>query len=246
MLSNRPFNGMKKHPVIPAPDYTALSHELRTPLAVISGYAQIMRDELGPEVEALTGPVVDQVQRLARIVDSVLETNELAAGRMRPTASSFHVMDLLSAVLDRHMEAARQKGLGMRVHMRLDTDNAWTDTERVAHALDNVLDNAIKFSESGTIDVHLESDDVSCCMTVIDDGPGFPESSDRLGAAFAQGSTGAARTHQGLGTGLFIARASMELIGGSLQFSNHPTGGAEVALEWPVTMPVESHLSLAA
>lgn len=245
MINRHPI-GMPHPNDIPAPDYTALSHELRTPLAVISGYAQILQDELGADYETLTQPVVEQVQRLARVIDAVLETNELAAGRLSPTATSFPVLETLMAVVDRHTADAREKGVGLRVAVRLEADQAWTDAARITHALDAVLDNAIKFTESGIVDVHLESDDLRCVMTIMDDGPGFPQDNERIGSAFAQGSSGTARTHQGLGTGLFIARASMELVGGMLSFGNHPTGGAEVTLEWPLTLPATRRMSRAA
>ncbi len=195
------------------------SHELRTPIATLRANLQLLRDEarLPPEErEALRRDMIEELDELTNLVSDVVE---LARG----TKASDEPGDLrLDEILSAALERARRRGPRLELRADLEPTLIRGEGERVARAINNLLDNAIKWGPPGTaVEVTLRDGVVS----VRDQGPGFHEEDlpfvfDRFHRARE------ARSKPGSGLGLAIVRQTAESHGGFVEAANVPGGGA--------------------
>jgi two-component system sensor histidine kinase MprB len=195
------------------------SHELRTPIATIRANLQLMRDEEGlppGEREALRRDVIEELDELTALVSDVVE---LARGT-RPSATAGDVR--LDEVVAAAVERTRRRAPELTVCAELAPVLVHGEGDRIARAVANLLDNAVKWSPAGgTIDVTLRDG----TLTVRDRGPGFEQADlpfvfDRFHRART------ARAKPGSGLGLAIVRQAAEAHGGSVTAANAPGGGA--------------------
>jgi two-component system sensor histidine kinase MprB len=201
------------------------SHELRTPIATIRANLQLMRDEErlpSEDREALRRDVIDELDELTALVSDVVE---LARGA-KPGGQAGDVR--LDEIVAAAVERARRRAPGLTVSVELEPTVVRGEGDRIARAVANLLDNAVKWSSvGGTIEVGLTAG----TLTVCDDGPGFPEADlpfvfDRFHRAAA------ARSTPGSGLGLAIVRQAAEAHGGSVRAANRPAGGALMTIDF--------------
>jgi signal transduction histidine kinase len=217
------------------------SHELRTPLTVLRGELELIaRDRpAGAELQETVASAVEETERLTRLADDLLlltraDHDERAVQTTRESAA-----ELLESAADR---AVRRRPDS---HTRITVDAnshglVLVDRDRIAQALDNMVDNALRHARSGVV-LRVFDRDAVVELHVIDDGPGFP--SDFLPRAwdrFARADDG--RSEGGTGLGLAIVRAVVDLHGGTAQAANRPGGGADVWISLPVA-PVAATVS---
>jgi two-component system sensor histidine kinase MprB len=195
------------------------SHELRTPIATIRANLQLMRDErlLSPEDrEALRADVIEELDELTALVGDVVE---LARGT-KPSGEpgDVRVDEVVSVALERTRRRAPELTVASTIEPTLVSGEA----DRIARAVANLLDNAVKWSPAaGTIEVTLRD----ATLTIRDHGPGFHE--DDLPFIFDRFHRARdARSKPGSGLGLAIVRQAAEAHGGSVEASNAPGGGA--------------------
>jgi two-component system, OmpR family, sensor histidine kinase MprB len=201
------------------------SHELRTPIATIRANLQLMRDEeqLPPgEREALRRDVIEELDELTALVSDVVE---LARGS-KPRAAPADVR--LDEIVVAALERTRRRAPSLTVTSELEPTLVRGEGDRIARAVANLLDNAMKWSpESGAIEVRLRDG----TLTVRDHGPGFAEEDlpfvfDRFHRARA------ARSMPGSGLGLAIVRQAAEAHGGAAGAANAPGGGALMTIDF--------------
>jgi signal transduction histidine kinase len=222
-----------------------VTHELRTPLAVVRAYTDLLADEPDLEGRKSRDPVrratraawhrgtLEQVERLDRLVDSILESVRVVPDRppdLRTIDLGMMVDELLGdlgPLLARH----RFRIAGSR---RL---HAMADRGRLRQVLEHLLENAVKYAPSDTaieIDWRLEEGIVR--LEVTDEGPGIPEEwRDRIFEPYARHETATAR---GSGIGLYAARRLAESMGGQLWCEPAPSGGARFVLALPAAVAV--------
>jgi signal transduction histidine kinase len=205
--------------------YRNISHELATPMTPIVGYLKLLVDgELGeletPQRKALRA-MDDCVQRLRRLIDSLLDVTALETGKMRFAYRDYDLADLVREAISR--QPAFDDG-----RMRLVADlpkrgtlTASGDVERLGRAFDQLLDNATKFTPAGgTVGVRarrLASGHLEVC--IADTGPGItPEKAKRLFEPFYQVDGSPTRSHGGTGIGLAIVRGVAHGHGGDVRF----------------------------
>ena len=195
------------------------SHELRTPIATIRANLQLMRDEqlLSPEDrEALRADVIEELDELTALVGDVVE---LARGS-KPSGEpgDVRVDEIVAAAVERTRRRAPQLVVASTLEPTLVSGEA----DRIARAVANLLDNAVKWSpQGGAIEIELRDG----TLTVRDHGPGFHEQDlpfvfDRFHRARD------VRSKPGSGLGLAIVRQAAEAQGGSVAAANAPDGGA--------------------
>jgi two-component system sensor histidine kinase MprB len=195
------------------------SHELRTPIATIKANLQLMREErlLSPEDrQALRTDVIDELDELTALVSDVVE---LARG----TKSNGETGDVrLDAIVAQAVDRTRRRAPQLTVISSIEPTLVSGEADRMARAVTNLLDNAVKWSPEGqTIEVALHDG----TLTVRDHGPGFqaqdlPFVFDRFHRAAD------ARSQPGSGLGLAIVRQAAEAHGGFARAGNAPDGGA--------------------
>jgi two-component system sensor histidine kinase MprB len=211
------------------------SHELRTPIASIRANLQLLRDESQLSDEDRASLREDTIEELDELTALVGDVVELARGS-RPSSEPGDVR--LDEIVHSFVERTRRRAPELTVRERLEPTLVRGEPDRIARAVNNVLDNARKWSPpGGEIDVELRDGIVS----VRDHGPGFhdedlPYVFDRFHRAKD------ARSKPGSGLGLAIVRQAAEAHGGFAKAANAPDGGAILRLGFgPATAPEDEH-----
>jgi two-component system, OmpR family, sensor kinase len=217
------------------------SHELRTPFAVLSGELELA-GRPGRSREELTAALRragEEAARLARITEQLLFLARSDEDRIHQQRQQANVSQLLTRSADRVAARARSAGVWCRVDApgRLTAD---LDPDRLGDAIDNLLDNALRFAPAGTpIVLTAKAAGADLAIEVADSGPGFP--AEFLPQAFERFSRPVAvraGDDRGAGLGLAIVNAIAAAHGGRATARNRPDGGAVVTLELPGTVAV--------
>jgi PAS domain S-box-containing protein len=229
-----------------------MSHELRTPLNAIIGYAEILQEE------ARDRGIADFVPDLARIrssgghllslINDVLDLSKVEAGRMELYLEEF---DLRATIVDISSTVAPLIGSnGNTLALQLDEGigTVCADAVKVRQVLLNLLSNASKFTEHGSIEVLAEPvthEGTECVrIRVKDAGIGMtPEQMGRLFEAFAQADASTTRKYGGTGLGLAISRRFCRLMGGDIEVESEPGAGSTFTLRLPVRVDVATALA---
>ncbi|MEE4358059.1 MAG: CHASE2 domain-containing protein [Desulfococcaceae bacterium] len=206
-----------------------MSHELRTPLHAILGFTQLMEKNPNLPSEHLehTAIIISSGEHLLSLINQILDLSKVESGRMILCKTDFDLRELMREVENMLRIKAQQKGL----HLHFETGETLpfqirTDRTRLRQILINLLDNAIKFSEKGSVwvraaaetlpDAAEESPECLIRFEVEDSGPGIaPEEREMLFNAFVQTETGR-KQEEGTGLGLVICRQFVRLMGGEL------------------------------
>lgn len=228
-----------------------VSHEVRTPLTMVIGATEMLLDtEMDPEQVQLTDMVNRSSRRLMRLVDDILDFSRLEAGKVSLLGAPFR----LGEVVDEMLEWARPRAVarGLRLDVTMSSAlpaTAHGDAVRVSQVLANLVDNALKFTSSGGVDVGVglrkpatSADDSAALpwveLRVTDTGVGIGhEHLDTLFDSFTQADPTATRRHEGVGLGLAISRDLVELMGGELGAVSSPGAGSTFTALLPLLEP---------
>jgi len=203
------------------------SHELRTPLSVIRGIGEnaLRETRTTPEYKDAMGSMLEEVDRLTRLVDTLLKLSRGDAGTIRLTHDVLNLGDLTREVVSSLGILAEERQ--QRLHV-VATENVRVSADRLVlrDAITNVVDNAIKYGPSrSTIDVHVDADGDQATLTVKDAGPGIPiEHRERIFDRFYRVDDGRSRDMGGTGLGLAIAKWAVEANGGRIFLEGTATG----------------------
>jgi signal transduction histidine kinase len=211
-----------------------VSHELKSPLTSIQGFAQALLDGTAgdEETRAKAARIIDsESRRLKRQVDELLELSRMQSGQARLVKESVDITDVLSRSMEIYAVQAREKG----VELHLYTEPGLTvmgDADRLEQVFNNLLDNAIKNSPSGSpVNVTGRRGGDMVRVTVADSGPGIP--ADQLDHVFERFyQVPGVRT--GVGLGLTIAREIVLAHGGTIEVSSQPGEGARFTVSLPL------------
>ena len=216
-----------------------VSHELRTPLTALTGYGELVADEiLGP----LTPAQADVMERmravthqLTAMIEEILTFSALEAGRelVRPVAT--HVAEVVQAVVAVVEPLAAQKALAFAAIIPPDPPPLVTDPDKLRQILVNLCGNAVKFTERGGVRLVVTADAQQVTFAVIDTGLGIADGDlPRLFQAFAQLDTGLTRRFGGTGLGLYISQRLARLLGGRIEVESRLGEGSTFTLRLPL------------
>ncbi|AFY34621.1 ATP-binding protein [Calothrix sp. PCC 7507] len=227
-----------------------MSHELRTPLNVILGFAQVMGNDnsLSTEHQQNLAIINRAGEHLLNLINDILEMSKIEAGRTVLNVNSFDLLRLLASLKEMlHFRAAAQ-------HLQLVFQYAadlpqyvQTDEGKLRQVLLNLLGNAIKFTQTGsvTLRVRMEQGEQNLphlFFEVLDTGPGIsPEEIDLLFAAFGQTETGR-KSQQGTGLGLAISRKYVQLMGGDIFATSTLGVGSRFAFDIQINLAQKSEI----
>jgi PAS domain S-box-containing protein len=217
----------------------AMSHELRTPLNSIIGFTGIILQELvGPlnaeQAKQLT-MVQDSAHHLLSLINDVLDLSKIEAGQLNVTSETFAMRAVIEQATCTVSPLASQKGLEIITEISDSVGVLTSDRRRVEQILLNLLNNAVKFTESGGVHIRCETDGQWITTQVTDSGIGIaPGDLDKLFRAFQQIETGLARRFEGTGLGLSICKKLVERLGGKIEaYSRGPGCGATFTFSLP-------------
>jgi signal transduction histidine kinase len=210
--------------------YRNISHELATPMTPIVGYLRMLVDEeLGPinkpQAKAMRA-MDDCVRRLRSTLDNLVDVTGLETGRMRFMHRDYDFLDTVRRAVAAYADAFAERRLTVLEETPRGPLPAYGDSERLARAVNQLLDNACKFTpQGGTVGVCVRALEAHYELVVADNGPGVPpERADRVFDPFYQIDGSPTRAHGGVGVGLAIARRVARGLGGDLTVA----GGATV------------------
>jgi signal transduction histidine kinase len=219
-------------------DFVSLvSHELRSPMAAVIGAARTLqgrwRELSADQRQSFLALIGDETSRLASLISDVLDTSRIEAGTFSYAFTDVDVADLLRGVV-----AGAELG---QDEVRLRTELVGTipsvrgDRERLRQVIQNLVDNAVKYSAAGgEVRVVASAFDGVIRIDVEDDGPGVPlEDQELIFEKFGRSSAGGG-AKPGTGLGLFIARSIVEAHGGSVVVESSPGTGSVFTLELPL------------
>ena len=227
-----------------------MSHELRTPLNGIVALARMLADDpeghlAGEEIESAQA-IEASGRHLLKMINSLLDLSRLEAGRLDANADELALAGWLEALAREQRILAQQKGLGFTLALSPHLPGLFsTDGTRLRQILQNLLDNALKFTHAGELSLSAVPSMAApgagglkhpggVLFEVADSGKGLPEGRiEQLFDAFDQGDVDTHRHYGGTGLGLAISRRLARLLGGDLVARNREAGGAVFSLWLP-------------
>ncbi|HEY6463760.1 MAG TPA: response regulator [Polyangiaceae bacterium] len=226
-----------------------ISHELRTPLHAISGWSQMLaQNEDDPAVRArAVASIRRNAQAQGHLIDSVLDITRLTGGRVTMAREPIDLAQLLRNTVDSFTPMLEEKKLTLKAVLPEIAPVVLGDEQRVRQVFTNLLGNATKFTPAGgTVRVSLESNGSTVRAEVSDTGSGIePSFLPHVFEPFRQEDPGWARAQGGLGLGLAITKALVELHGGTIEVRSEGHGqGTTVSVTLPVAAPASSQTEL--
>lgn len=216
----------------------SMSHELRTPLNTIIGFSNLletgMAGELTPEQQKQIGMINGAGKHLLSLVNEVLDLASIEAGRVHIERELLDVSCAVREVVESLAVLAEEKGLDLSVTVYPGAEELVTDGRRLEQVLFNLLGNAIKFTESGSVRVDVHRDDTEIVFAVTDTGRGIPaEELPRVFEEFYQVERLDIGKTEGTGLGLSVSKRLLELLGGTIAAQSEPGVGTTFTVRLP-------------
>jgi two-component system, sensor histidine kinase and response regulator len=215
-----------------------MSHELRTPLNSIIGFTGILMNESpGPmnnEQKKQLGMVQNSARHLLSLINDVLDISKIEAGQLKLNFQLFNLPEVINNVIETSRPFADKKNLKIGVSIDNKIKEITSDNLRVQQILLNLVNNAIKFTEEGTIRISCFEDGNYVKIQITDTGMGIEnEKIKQLFKPFMQIDTGLARKKEGTGLGLSICKKLTEMLNGKIEVESEYGSGSTFTVTLP-------------
>lgn len=223
----------------------SMSHELRTPLNSIIGYAEVILDGLdGPlneELEEDVGAIHGSGKLLLNLINDILDLAKIEAGQMELEYAEVNVKEFMTRILDSSRILVKDKPVDLRLSVADGVpDKIHADPVRLQQIVNNLISNAAKFTEQGSITLNTTAENGDVRVSVTDTGTGIDQ--DKLEVIFErfrQADQSSTRRAGGTGLGLDITRRLVHMHGGEIQVQSKPGEGSTFSFTLPLIPPVE-------
>jgi PAS domain S-box-containing protein len=216
-----------------------ISHEIRTPMNGILGFAELLKEpDLTPEFQMEFIDVIEKSGlRMLNIINDLIDISKVEAGE---TSVRIRKANLNIMFKDLHlffMPEAKHKNINIDYHCDQDDEHSMieTDSTKLNQIMTNLIKNAVKFTDSGSIKFGYRLNNTRFEFYVSDTGPGIPDDQKKLiFERFIQGSMSLTRKHEGAGLGLAISKAFIELLGGTIMVETEIGKGSTFRFDLPM------------
>ncbi len=224
-----------------------VSHEIRTPLGAIMGFSEMLSTPFlkADETQSIVGKIKANGEHLLKIIEEILDSSKLEFGRFDMDRSNVDLCSLLVDTQNVLLNKIQQKGIEFSLEVEGELPRMiCTDSRRLKQILLNLLDNSIKFTESGKVSLRVSRVEKNFFkFTVKDTGIGISkEQAEKLFIPFSQVDSSYSRRHKGTGLGLALARQLAQMLGGDVVLTESAIGigstfTATIAAEIPEGEP---------
>ena len=225
-----------------------MSHELRTPLNGILGFAEILKEEITDnEHNEMINIILRSGNRLKNTLNALLDISAIESGTQSINKHSFDLDELLIEVIKLYEENARQKNIEI-IYSFQHNKQIISDDSIIYKVINNLIDNAVKYTEKGSIEITtlIQSDsyEENLIINIKDTGIGIEaDTFDLIFEDFRQVSEGKSRNYDGNGLGLSIARRLLKLLNGSISLKSEPGKGSIFTIQIPITIISEKAIN---
>lgn len=221
--------------------FQAASHELKTPLNAIVGMTDAIRDKSGEQLEVELEQITAASDHLLNLLNNILDTHRISEGRLSLDKREFELLEVVERPIKRIKALAEAKGLDFISRIEIE-DGLMVegDSQRLEQIVTNLVDNAVKFTPDGEVDVdarlieNVDGIEANFSLKVRDTGIGIP--TEKLQALFDQNSSEGSMLERsgGLGVGLSLVRAIASSMGGSIDVSSSEGEGSTFHVSIPL------------
>jgi signal transduction histidine kinase/HAMP domain-containing protein len=218
---------------------SVMSHELRTPLNVITGYAEVLSQGVLGEIQReqlhAVKTISFQSRELLRMINEILQVGSIEAGKVKANCQDVNISDFLVEVKSGY-EILSKKEISLQWNVPSRLPIVRTDGEKLKHVLQNLINNALKFTENGSVTVSAGCSSEFIEFQVKDTGIGMPQ--DMLPSIFQmfrQLDSSSTRSYGGSGVGLYIVKKFVDLLGGKIEVESILGEGST----FTVTLPLD-------
>jgi signal transduction histidine kinase len=217
-----------------------VAHELRTPLNLVSGYAQALKSktlgEVTEEQEQALGKIIRQSDNLLQLVNSILDLTRIEAEDLSLQQEEILLPEYLQE-MKLNYEVILDKPLALQWSFSPDLPTIVSDRAKLTIVLQNLINNAIKFTDQGSIQIFARwrADKKAVAIDIVDTGVGIPkEALSIIFDKFRQADSSSTRVHGGVGLGLHIVKVFTEILGGTIAVKSELHKGSTFTLTLPV------------
>ena len=216
-----------------------MSHELRTPLNSIMALSRVLimqvKDKLTEEENNYLEIVERNGKRLLSLINDILDLSKIEAGKMEIIPVSMSVGSLLFTIKENMQATSMQKGVAITLNLPDDLPKVETDETRLYQVFTNIISNAVKFTEKGSVDIAVKYDNENVIVTIKDTGIGIPKDVlPYIFDEFRQADGSSSRQFEGTGLGLAIGNKMIKILGGKIEAASKLGEGSVFTVTLPI------------
>ncbi len=216
-----------------------MSHELRTPLNSVIALSSVLKRKLKTAIPEEEYSYIDVIERngkhLLELINDVLDLSRIESGRVEIEKTKINIKDLINEMVTLIDPQAREKNIALKCLIKENIPIINSDGNKIRHILQNLIGNAVKFTEKGKVEVSALEIDNNLHILVSDTGIGIPP--DQIGNIFdefRQIDSSTSRKYGGTGLGLSIAKRYARMLGGTIEVKSTPGKGSDFTLILPL------------